>query len=296
MAEQPVPLVMDNVEQMAAFFGAGRVDPVVQQGEHLYHVGCFGRIFRLLRDLPARQAKLIKGPLRQEPAHHFENLHAMSARHSSEVRTGGGASIRWRQFPRKIARFRSFGQGDRFAKFVGACDPYFAGGILLQIKNEGPAIVVAAAARVPIAVSHRANPVVVLRQAQERGVNRLFFGTNQAHLHLAVAESEHLRPQHGGVGNAHQLELLFSGERAGDDEEPGAIGRPMHMRGLDCPVNLPFLRIETVKIQFRRGRQRLDDIFQRIMVGPAQQIEEQGRDFRVGEELGIDLPLPEGTP
>ena len=163
----------------------------------------------------------------------------------------------------------------------------------MQIENEGPAIVVTAAARVPVPVRHRANPFVVLRQAQQRGINRLFFRTNQAHLHFAVAESKHLRPKHGGVGDAHQLELLFPGERAGDDEEPGTIGRPVHVRGLDRPVDLPFLRIETVKVQFRRGRQRLDDIFQRIVVGPAQQIEEQGRDFRVGEELGIDLTLLE---
>ena len=45
------------------------------------------------------------------------------------------------------------------------------------------------------------------------------------------------------------------------------------MGGLNGPVNLLFLRIETVKVQFRGGCQRLDDILQRIMVGAGEQVE-----------------------
>jgi len=71
----------------------------------------------------------------------------------------------------------------------------------------------AAAARVPVTVGHGTNAVVILRQAVERGVNGLFFRGNEANLDFAVAESEHLGPEHRGVGDAHQLELAPEGSK-----------------------------------------------------------------------------------
>ena len=82
-----------------------------------------------------------------------------------------------------------------------------------------------------------------------------------------------------------KLELVLAGEVAGDDEEPRAVGRAVDVRRLDRPVDLLLLRRQPVEVQLGGRRQRLDDVFQRIMVGPVQQIEQQRRDFRVGEEL-----------
>jgi len=53
-----------------------------------------------------------------------------------------------------------------------------------------------------------------------------FFRTDQAHLDFAVAEGEHLGPEHRGVGDAHQLELALPDQVAGDDEEHGPSGEP----------------------------------------------------------------------
>ncbi len=66
----------------------------------------------------------------------------------------------------------------------------------------------------------------------------------------------------------------------------------MDMRGLYRPVQSSALPPdEPVKVQFGGGRQGLDDIFERIMVSPGEQVEQQGGDFRVGEKLGIDMAL-----
>src|ERR1039458_8517777 len=77
--------------------------------------------------------------------------------------------------PRKIARLGSSRHGNRFAEFVRARNPYFAGRIFLKIENERSAIVMTAAARIPVAVRHGADAFVILRQTQQRGVDGLFF-------------------------------------------------------------------------------------------------------------------------
>ena len=59
-------------------------------------------------------------------------------------------------------------------------DPDLAGRCLFQIEHERAAVGVAAAAGVPVAVRHRADPGVVLRQAQQRGVDGLLFRGDQA--------------------------------------------------------------------------------------------------------------------
>ncbi len=84
----------------------------------------------------------------------------------------------------------------------------------------------AAAARVPITVGHGTNAVVILRQAQERGVNGLFFRTDQAHLDFAIAEGEHLGPEHRGVGDAHQLELALPTRLRAMMKNHGPSGEP----------------------------------------------------------------------
>ena len=79
------------------------------------------------------------------------------------------------------------------------------------------------------------------------------------------------------------MELPLAREIAGDDEEPRTIGRAVDVRGLDSPVNFLLLRVEPVEVQFRGGREGLDDILQRIMVGPGEQVEQLGGHLRVGE-------------
>ena len=102
-------------------------------------------------------------------------------------------------------------------------------------------------------------------------------------------EGEHLRPQHGRVGDAQQLERFRFRQAAGDDEEPGAVGRGVDVRRLDLPVDPLLLGRQAVEVQLGRRRQGLDDVLERIVVDPVPQIEQQHRDFGVGEELREDV-------
>ncbi len=173
--------------------------------------------FAWLGDFAAHRAEFIKRPLRQLVAHPLERRHAVAGGQflvddSRQLFTGTDSR---RLFLGKIAGFGSAGQRDGFAEFVRAGDPDFAGRIFLQVENERAAVVMTAAARVPVTVGHGTDAAVILRQAQERGVNGLFFRGDQAHLDFAVAEGEHLGPEHRGVGDAHQLELALPGQSCG---------------------------------------------------------------------------------
>ena len=176
-AEQPVQLGVNDVEQMAASFRAGRVAPVVEQRQSLDGCGRPGGLLCRISDLPAGRAEFVERPLRQLVAQPFKHLHAV-ARDQFLVERGrrlfAGSGERSLVLG-KITGLGAAGHGNRFAEFVGAGNPPFAGRILLQVENERPAVVIAAAARVPVAVRHGANSPVILRQALERGVDGLFF-------------------------------------------------------------------------------------------------------------------------
>jgi len=90
-----------------------------------------------------------------------------------------------------------------------------------------------------------------------------FFRRDQAHLDFAIAERKYLRPEHRGVGDAHQLELLLPGQIAGDDEDQGPSGEPWIWVAWMAPVDLLLLGIEPVEVQLRGRRQGLNDVFQR---------------------------------
>ena len=127
---------------------------------------------------------------------------------------------------------------DRLPEFVGAAELLSA--ILVgNRKDESPAISVAAAARIPVLVRDWAEPWILARQAAKRCVDRLLFRADEADLYLAaIGQGKDLRPQHGRVGDPHQLQdpLLFLA--SGDDEEPRAIRRGVDMRCLNLPINV----------------------------------------------------------
>ena len=76
-----------------------------------------------------------------------------------------------------------------------------------------------------------------------------------------------------------------------DDEEPGAVGRAVDVGRLNGPVDPLFLRGQLVEVPFHGGGQGLDDILQRIPVGPAVEIKEQDRDLGVRQEQGVEVAL-----
>ena len=100
------------------------------------------------------------------------------------------------------------------------------------------------------------------------GVNGLFFRANQAHLDFAVAEREHLRPKHRGVGYTHKLHFCLAGDVAGDNEKPRAVGRAVNMGRLNVAVNLLFLLVKPVKIQLGSRGKRLNNVFERVVIAP----------------------------
>ena len=84
-----------------------------------------------------------------------------------------------------------------------------------QGEDEGAAVGVAAAAGVPVEVGHRAEAGVFRRQARQGGVDGLLLRADQADLHLAVLQGEDLGPEHGGVGDADELEAASGPGRSG---------------------------------------------------------------------------------
>jgi hypothetical protein len=162
---------------------------------------------------------------------------------------------------RQIAGLGCGRHGNGFSKLIGTGHPQSAGRIFFQTEDEGSAIGVAASPGVPVPVGDRGNAGIILRQTQQGRIDRLFFGGDQADLNLAIEEGKHLRPQHRGIGDSHELELFLPGHIAGNDKEPGPVGGAVNVRGLDGSVDSLFFFREAVKIQFGCGGQGLDDVF-----------------------------------
>ena len=104
-------------------------------------------------------------------------------------------------------------------------------------QHERAAVGVAAAAGVPVRSATGVKRVSSLARLAQRGVDGLLLRADQADRDLALLKREDLRPQHRGVGDADQLELARLGQAAGDDEEPRAVGRAVHVRRLDLAVD-----------------------------------------------------------
>jgi hypothetical protein len=62
---------------------------------------------------------------------------------------------------------------------------------------------------------------------------------------------------------------------------------------LDSTVYSLLFRGKTVKIELSRGCHRLDDAFKGVMVRPVEKIKKKNRHLGIGEELRVDIPLPE---
>ena len=149
----------------------------------------------------------------------------------------------------------------------------------------------AAPAGVPVAVGDGADADVVSGQAEQRRIDGLFLRGDEPDLHLPVAEGEDLGTEHGRVRDAQKLELSLGHVVPGDDEKPGSVRGAVDVGGLDGPVE-PFFHLrEAVEVQLGGRRQRLDDVFEGIMVGPAQQVEQEDRDLRVRQKLRPDVAL-----
>ena len=163
--------------------------------------------------------------------------------------------------------------------------------LAFQGEDEGAAVGGAAAPGVPIEVGHGTEPGVLRRQALQGGVDGLLLGADQADLHLAVLQGKDLGPEHGGVGDADELEAVPVGVGPGDDEEPGAVRGAVDVGGLEMPVNPLALRVQEVEVPLRGGGHGLDDVFQGEAVEPVPQVEGQDRHLGVREKLGIKVAL-----
>ena len=63
------------------------------------------------------------------------------------------------------------------------------------------------------------------------------------------------------------------------------------MRCLDGAVDGLLLLRQPVEVEFRGGRKGFDDVFQGILVRPAEKVEDLDRHLGVRQELGIDVTL-----
>ena len=118
----------------------------------------------------------------------------------------------------------------------------------------------------------------------KRRVDGLLFRTDEPHLHFPVGKGEDLGPKHGRVGDADQLMAFLVRVVAGDDEKPGPVGGAVDVGGLNLAVDLLLFGRQAVEVQLGRRRQGLDDILQGITHPPAEEVEEQDGNLRVGEK------------
>ncbi len=207
-------------------------------------------------------------------------------------RTGGARRVEHR-FLRQVATHAAPFHLDLAAELVGAGKHHAAAvavGARRHREDEGSTVAGRTPAGVPVAVGHRREALVLRRQTAKRGVDGLLLRADEADLDVAgVRQREHLRAQHRGVGDTHELQPVVL--VAGDDEEPRAIGRRVDVRGRDLPVDALLLGRELVEVVLGGRRQRLDDVLERVLVDPVPQIEQLDRDLGVGEELLADVPL-----
>ena len=93
----------------------------------------------------------------------------------------------------------------------------------LQVKNEGTAVRVTAASRIPIVIGDRPHTGIFRSKALERGVDGLLLRTDKPHLHLPVMQGKDLGTKHGGIRYSDQLQTFIGRIVAGNDEKPGPV-------------------------------------------------------------------------
>jgi len=205
---------------------------------------------------------------------------------SQEVRAPGRRHRR----PVQVAEDPAGSHHHRSAEFVGTGQDR-SGAVAGKGEAEGAAVGMASSPGVPVAVSDGLETGVLGRQGVQRRVDGLLLGSDQADLDVSLRQGENLGPEHGGVGDAEQLENPSFGVVAGDDEEPGPVGRAMDVGGPDLAVETLFVRWQAVKVQLGGRRQGFDDVFQRIPIDAVPQVEQEHRDLSIREELGINVAL-----
>ncbi len=94
-------------------------------------------------------------------------------------------------------------------------------------EDEGAAVRVAAAPRVPVLVGDRAEPRVFRGKALEGRVDGLLLRADEADLEIAFLKGKDLGPQHGRIRDADQLELaLPAGSVRAMMKNQGPSGEP----------------------------------------------------------------------
>lgn len=186
-----------------------------------------------------------------------------------------------------LAEFIGAGEGGCLAVGVGA------GG-----EDESTAIGVTTTTSVPVAVGNGPEPVIGGGEGGEGGIDTLLFGGGETDGRAIVARllpSEYLGTEHGGIGDTGETVdgFFVFGLGLGDKEEPRAIRGAVHVHYLQIVVNVLFFGGEEGEISFGGGGERFDHIFEGVLIGAMEEIEDLDRDFGIGEEEGVDVALSE---
>ncbi len=144
--------------------------------------------------------------------------------------------------------------------------------------------------RAPVPVSAAPEPRVLRGQALQGRVDCLLLRGGQPYGTRTMPQGKDLRSQHARVRDPDEPvgPLPWRGLR--DEEEPGAVGGAADVHGLLQPIDLLPVQREEREVPLRRGRQRLDDVLQRVAVRPVQQIEDKHRHLGVRQEELGDVP------
>ena len=272
---------------------AGVETAIVEQGQRLDGSGLGAAVVHSVDDLVAQLAQTARRPFRQ--ALHDMDVEILCPALLEGIDHGLADAGRddldqWGQFGLVAADLADV-QTYRPTELVGAREfllPLVAG----HGEDEGAAVGAAATACIPVAVGHGRETRILARQPTQSGVDGLLLGANQTDLHVAtIRQREHLRSQHGRVGDAEQLHATKVGVVARDDEEPRPVGRGVDVRGLDLAVDALLFLGQLIEVELRRRREGLDDVLERILVDAIPQVEELGRHLGIGQELLLDIAL-----
>ncbi len=181
----------------------------MQHGQQLDGRGARFRVVRRLNHRLAEALQLVRRPRRQiahvrKEARHVARLQLLPNAIGRRIVADLDAPL--------VAPHRPALALHLAAELVGAGQPLAAVAVRRHGENESAAVARRAASRVPILVRHGAEPRVLFCQAPQRGVDGLLLGADQPDLHLAaIGKREDLRPQHGRVRDAQQLEPVLAG-------------------------------------------------------------------------------------
>ena len=67
----------------------------------------------------------------------------------------------------------------------------------------------------------------------------------------------------------------------------------MDLGSLDFAVNTLLLSGQAVEIKLRRGRERFDNVFQRVFIDPVHEVEQHDRGLGIGQKLRKEVALGE---